>query len=173
MSHKEPEIAHFYTSEELLPAISKLFKEHKELILKISPNSTIVHIGASSIPGALTIGDLDIHIQVSKEDFSETKDQLKQYYHVNHSDKWNDEFALFHRKDHPEIPMSIVVVVKGSKFDEHAQQTDLLRNNPDLLLQYNNLKKKFEGKSVSEYKKAKREFFGPNGESLLLKKYRN
>jgi GrpB-like predicted nucleotidyltransferase (UPF0157 family) len=169
-TENEKEIAHFYTSEELLPVISSLFDKQKELIIKLSPRAIVTHIGAASIPGALTIGDLDIHVQVSKGDFLNTAQKLKDYYHINHPEMWTDEFALFHRKDHPKMPMSIVVVVKGSQFDEHALQTDLLRNNPALLLQYNDLKKRFEGKSVKEYKKAKREFFGPNGKSVLLKK---
>ncbi len=166
----EKEIAHFYTSEELFPLTSDLFDEERKLILELSPHSTVTHIGAASIPGALTIGDLDIHVQVSKEDFLGTTKRLKGYYHINHPEMWTDEFALFHRKDHPKMSMSIVVVVKGSQFDEHALQTDLLRNDPSLLLQYNNLKRKFEGKPVIEYKKAKRDFFGPNGKSILLKK---
>lgn len=169
-TENENEIAHFYTSEELLPVTSNLFEEQKRLIVGLSPYATVTHIGAASIPGALTIGDLDIHVQVSKEDFLNTTDKLKGYYHINHSEMWTDEFALCHRKDHPKMPMSIVLVVKGSQFDEHALQTDLLRNDLNLLLQYNNLKRKFEGKSVMEYKKAKREFFGPNGKSVLLKK---
>jgi GrpB-like predicted nucleotidyltransferase (UPF0157 family) len=169
-TENEKEIAHFYTSEELFPITASLFDEQKELITKISPYSTVSHIGAASIPGALTIGDLDIHVQVSKENFLNTVNNLKDYYHINHPEMWTDEFALFHCKDHPKMPMSIVVVVKGSQFDEHALQTDLLRNDPDLLLEYNNLKRRFEGKSVMEYKKAKRDFFGPNGKSVLLKK---
>lgn len=166
----EKEIAHFYTSEELLPVTSNLFDEQKKLIVELSPYSIVTHIGAASIPGALTIGDLDIYVQVSRKDFFDTTNKLKDYYHINHSEMWTDEFALFHRKDHPKMPMSIVVVVKGSQFDEHLLQTDLLINDPELLAQYNNLKRKFEGKSVIEYKKAKREFFGPNGKSVLLKK---
>jgi GrpB-like predicted nucleotidyltransferase (UPF0157 family) len=170
LTDNKKEIAYFYTSEELLPLTSNLFDKQSKLISKLSPNSTVTHIGAASIPGALTIGDLDIHVQVSKEDFFSTTKKLKDYYHINHPEMWTDEFALFHHKDHPEMPMSIVVVVKGSQFDEHALQTDLLRNDPDLLLQYNNLKRNFEGKPIKEYKKAKRDFFGPNGKSNLLKK---
>lgn len=170
LNQNEKELAHFYTSHELFSLISNLFDEQKRLISDLSPCATITHIGGSSIPGALTIGDLDIYVQLSKKDFNDTVNKLKNHYHVNHAEMWTDEFALFHWKDHPKIPMSIVVVVKDSKFDEHLLQTNLLRNNPDLLLEYNNLKRKFEGKPIAEYKKAKREFFGPNGKSRLIKK---
>ncbi|KKS30458.1 MAG: hypothetical protein UV60_C0008G0020 [Parcubacteria group bacterium GW2011_GWA2_43_11] len=163
----------FITSEELRPLVTRVFGEEVLRIAKLVPTAEVSHVGATSIPGSLTSGDLDISINVSQKEFPLTVQALQKLYHQNHPEMWTDEFALFHKKDHPLIPISIIVSVKGSRFDEHVQQRDLLRNNRELLEEYNSLKRSFEGKTLEEYSAAKREMFGPNGDSAFLKKYKS
>ena len=159
---------HFYKTEELLPIAKGLFKEEKEHILTLCPNALVEHVGATSVPGSLTVGDLDIQIRVTKQDFHSTCEKLKSLYHENHPHLWTNELALFHKKDHSEMPMSIMVTVIDTVFDEFYKTRDLLRKDKEMLAKYNDLKRRFEGKSIEEYKKAKREFFGPNGRNRLL-----
>jgi hypothetical protein len=45
---------------------------------------------------------------------------------------------------------------------------DLFIKDAELLKKYNTMKRSFEGKPEPEYKKAKKELFGPNGETKLL-----
>ncbi len=116
------------------------------------------------------MGDLDIQIRVTQEEFDSILPGLASIYHVNRKEMWNKSFALFHRKDHHIMPMSIVVTVKGTSYDEFSRQRDLLKASPDLLERYNALKRSYEGKQRSEYRKAKKEFFGPNGSGHLLKR---
>jgi len=161
-------LLHFYKTEELSPIVQRLFREEKEHILSLCPNTLVEHVGATSIPGSLTLGDLDIQIRVTKQDFHSTCEKLKSLYHENHPHLWTNELALFHKKDHSEMPMSIMVTVIDTVFDEFYKTRDLLRKDKEMLAKYNDLKRRFEGKSIEEYKKAKREFFGPNGRNRLL-----
>jgi len=159
---------HFFTYNETHKLANKFFNKEKERINKIFPNIKIEHVGGTSIPNSLTLGDLDIQIKVTKEEFHNVCGVLKTFYHINKPEFWNDEFALFHWKDNPVIPMSIVLTVANSSFDDFSKIRDLLKINPSILEKYNNLKREYEGKSLREYKIAKRKFFGSNGKNNLL-----
>ncbi len=160
---------HFQISEEILPIAEKLFLQQKELIQKLIPSASIEHVGSSAIRGALTIGDLDIQVRVTKDFLDQATEKLKSIYETNHPELWTNEFALFKSKDVHELPMSIVVTVINSRFDEFYKIRDLFRSDSNLLEKYNSLKRSYEGKPLVEYKRAKNEFFGPNRASNLLK----
>ena len=159
---------HLKKYEEIHLLAEKFFDEQKSRIQKVFPNIQVEHVGGTSIPGSLTFGDLDIQIRVTKEQFSQVRDVLKDFYHENKLELWTDELALFHWKDHPQISMSIVLTAIDSAYDEFYKTRDLLRARPDLLEKYNNLKQQYEGKSIEEYRIAKRAFFGPNGQNNLI-----
>src|SRR3989344_6624230 len=108
---------HFYKSEDVASKAWKLFEQEKVFILNLSPDVIVEHVGATSVPGSLTIGDLDIQIRISEPNFYFICEKLKEIYHQNHPNLWTKEFALFHKKDHPEMPMSIVVTVIDSPYD--------------------------------------------------------
>jgi len=62
----------FIEQAEYLPRIDANFNELHEHLLSISPNLRVEHIGSSSIPGAISKGDLDIFISVAREEFNRT-----------------------------------------------------------------------------------------------------
>ena len=62
----------FIEQSEYLPRIDAIFNELYESLLSISPNFRVAHIGSSSIPGAVSKGDLDIFIGVTQEEFNQT-----------------------------------------------------------------------------------------------------
>lgn len=165
------DIVHFKKSEEVYPLAQELFEEQKERILSLFPYAKVEHVGSGAVPGALTRGDLDIQVRVSQDDFKTVCKGLAGMYHENHPDLWTDEFALFHRKDHPKMPISIVVTVVDSRYDDFHTIRDLLKSSTEALKEYNNFKLRYEGKSQEEYGKAKTEFLGPNGEPKFVKRY--
>ncbi len=148
--------------EDIYPRIKKAFDDHKSKIINIFPHVDVQHVGSSAVPGALTVGDLDIQIRINKEDVQAMKDFLHTIYHPHREDLWNEDFFIFCKKD-DDIPMSIPVTVMGSRFDEHYRFRDLLISDPEILDTYNKLKLEFDGKEESEYKAAKAKFHGPNG----------
>ncbi len=155
-------------NERIFSIAERLFVQQKELIQSLIPSAQIEHVGSSSIKGAINIGDLDIQVRIPQEDFGQAEEALKSLYFINHPELRNDQFAIFKSVDH-ELPIGIMLTVIDSKYDEFYKQRDLLRNDPKLLARYNDLKRSYEGKPIQEYKKAKSELFGPNGDSRLLR----
>jgi GrpB-like predicted nucleotidyltransferase (UPF0157 family) len=165
MSHS----IHFIPMEQVADQAKQLFAGERARILEVSPEVSVEHVGSSAIPGAFTLGDLDIQVRVGKKDFSSCVVELSKLYHRNRPELWTPEFALFHQKDHPELPMSIILTVIDSPFDDFSASRDYLIQHPEVLSEYNALKSQYEGKSYEEYRSAKRAFFGPNGNNRLLK----
>ncbi len=160
---------HFLSFEEIYPKARKYFEEEQKKILSACPGVLVEHVGSSAIPNSITLGDLDIQIRVDKELFPITAKTLGTMYHINHPNLWTDEFALFHWKDNPNIQMSVVLTVIDSSYDDFFKSRDFLKSHPDVLEEYNTLKREYEGKSYKEYSSAKVAFWGPNGNNRLLK----
>lgn len=114
-------------------------KELFELLSEIPGGFSIEHIGASSIPGALTKGDLDVCI-ITEKDLEIICNHLKETYPVHHPELWTSEFAIFHFEKN-NISIDIMLVLKNSQYDTFVAFRDILKNNPELVLEYNNLKK--------------------------------
>jgi GrpB-like predicted nucleotidyltransferase (UPF0157 family) len=156
-------------SEAVYALAKEYFDIESDRMQALFPNLLTEHVGGTAIPGAITKGDLDIQVRVTSEDFKKVCEVLKEFYHVNHPELWNDELAIFHRKDHPVIPMSIMVTVIDSPYDEYALTRDVLKNNLELLKKYNQIKLSYVNKDETEYSIAKKNFFGPNGKRDLLR----
>lgn len=159
---------HFLKYQEIYGTAIRLFIEEEKRIHSFFPSINIEHVGGTSIPNSITLGDLDIQIRVIQKDFLKVCKKLKTLYHENKPELWTDQFALFHWKDHPIIPMSIVLTVIDSPFDDFSKIRDLFKSDKNMLKKYNNLKKKYEGKTLEEYKTAKSHFFGNNGKNNIL-----
>lgn len=160
---------HFSKSEEVYPLARKVFGEECLRITEVFPRVIVEHVGSSIVPGALTLGDLDIQIRVRSEEFKEVREFLKSIYHENKPALWTNEFALFHKKEHPQLPVSIVLTVIDSAYDDFSKCRDLFISSHDALEKYNSLKMAYEGRTLNEYSAAKRAFFGPDGHNNLLK----
>lgn len=110
------------------------------LINYVQGNFSVEHVGGSSIKGAITKGDLDICIITEKTNFQDITNSLKSKTTVHHLELWTNNFAIFHtNKDNIEI--DIVVVVKDSPYDTFVAFRNILLNNPELLQEYNTLKR--------------------------------
>lgn len=160
---------HFVPVETIQKIANDQFKIQKAFLNKLIPSADIQHVGATSVPGSLTKGDLDIQIRVPKSKFVSARTVLSQHYKPNHqNDIWTEEFASFENYANPAIPIGIQLTVQGSNYDEFYKIRDLFINNPKLLKRYNAIKMQCEGKSSVEYRKHKRQLFGVNGANPLL-----
>lgn len=110
-----------------------------ELLSDIPKDFSIEHVGGSSIPGVITKGDLDICIIIEK-DLGVICDRLKETCPVHHPELWASEFAIFHFNKN-NIDIDVMLVLKNSQYDTFVAFRDILKTNPQLLLEYNNLKK--------------------------------
>lgn len=161
------EIVHFYSSEEIFDKAKNIFALQKEKIKKIIFfDADIQHVGSSSILGALGKFDVDIQIRVPSNIFKGVSLILKNYYDAKHPEIWTDEFMIFCDRENQQIDIMLTVI--GSTKDDFYRVRDTLISNPKLLEDYNNLKRNFEGKKYSEYREAKKEFLGKNGNVKFL-----
>jgi GrpB-like predicted nucleotidyltransferase (UPF0157 family) len=152
------ERVHFFRpTVEFLEQVHSLFEQHKQKILEAVTHAQVEHIGATSVPGELTKGDLDVQVKVDKEHFSLAVDQLKDVYEIHQPENWTSCYASFKDGVSPVLPVGIQVVIAGSEYDFFTRLRDILIAQPELLAQLNKLKSSFEGKDMESYKEAKGE----------------
>lgn len=165
---KDTESMHFFSSEEIFEKAKTIFQIEKENIEeKILPTKAdIQHVGSCSVSGALAKFDVDIQVRVEAVDFDGVVAFLEKAYSKKHLELWNDSLAIFNVDK--ECQIDIVVTVIDSKYDDYYKVRDYFILHPEFLEQYNSLKRSFEGKSYLEYKTAKRNFFGLNGQVKFL-----
>lgn len=148
----------FKNSEDFKQTSEKIFHEQSQIILKLAPNAQVFHIGSTSIANSLTKGDVDLLVRVSREEFPEAVEKLKQLYKINQPENWKEYFASF-KDEIGGTDFGAQLVIKDSVLDDFVQLRDLLSSNPELLEEYNSMKLKFEGKDMDEYRKEKSDFF--------------
>lgn len=117
----------------------------------------MAHVGATSIPGCLTKGDLDIALYVSAEEFDAVCAYCDRAFEANLRSARRSDFAAFEDRGWP-IDVGVQLVVPGSKLDVFERFGDLLRSSPKHLEAYNALKRLQNGQPMSEYRETKAEF---------------
>ena len=136
----------------------QLFDQCVKALGKILPSSAeIHHIGATAIPGCLTKGDLDIAVRVPAKDFAAADSILATRYQRNKGSIKTPTFSAFEdSKAHPHLGIQLTTV--GGPYDNFLAFVDILKCEQKHLDDYNDLKRKFDGKSMDEYRKAKDAF---------------
>jgi GrpB-like predicted nucleotidyltransferase (UPF0157 family) len=90
--------------------------------------------------------------------FLKINEALSTVYDNNDGSIKTNEFKAF--KDDTVIPhLGIQLTVVGSEFDFFWKFRDVLLQNDQYRIEYDNLKRKFEGKAMEEYREAKNDFF--------------
>ncbi len=162
----DEKIMHFLSSEEIFEKAREVFEREKKVLESVLPETNIEQVGSSAVPGAIGKFDIDIQIRTIPAHFTETVEIMRLHYPEKHPELWTDEFAIF-RSEESEL-VDYMVTVIYSKYDDFYRVRDHLIANPDILEEYNNLKRGFEGKTYAEYRKAKAEFLGGNGRVRFL-----
>lgn len=117
----------------------------------------LVLVGGSCVPGALTKGDVDLHLRVPTGNFDRTVAVLRGIYQVVHLEIWQPSLATF-AVEAP-LPTGIAVTPVGSEHDlRFSRSWQLLVADPDLLKAYNAMKLRSQDDS-REYERHKAEFF--------------
>lgn len=158
---------HFKSYQEIYYLAEKVYQQNEEKILRRLWFADIQHVGSTAIPGSVTKGDVDIKISVSLKDFDKAVKVLKQIYEINQPENWTPNFASFKDDTSYDLPVGTQLTIIGSKSDDFVELRDLLIKNKKLLKEYNQMKLKYEGKGMEEYRKEKADFF--NNLRKLLK----
>ncbi len=149
-------------SDALAEEASTAFTDHMRRMSARLPEVEIRHIGGTSLPGLLTTGDVDILVRVEEHEFAHARETLTELYRPLHADAWISEAAFF--EVHGSIPhVEFALTVIGSLTDlHHGDAWRQIAADPDLMDQYNAVKRAHDRGSIDEYLAAKRTFFHDN-----------
>jgi GrpB-like predicted nucleotidyltransferase (UPF0157 family) len=116
----------------------------------------VVLTGGSSVPGALTKGDIDLHLRVPPGSFDDAVARLGTEYPTASPSAWAATLAVF---DVPSTrPTGLAVTPVGSEHDfRFSLAWQRLRTDPVLLEEYNSLKRDSFG--AASYEDRKSAFF--------------
>jgi GrpB-like predicted nucleotidyltransferase (UPF0157 family) len=148
----------FYNAPDYQPRLQKMVSILIPELKAVLPNSRIEHIGSSSIEGAISKGDLDIFVGVSKERFDESLETIKGLgFKIKEDTLRTDSLCmlttiLFNQD------VAIQLVRDGSEFEDFLRFRDILNKRSDLVDEYNILKQECEGMEPSAYR-AKKSLF--------------
>ncbi|PMG66473.1 GrpB family protein [Vibrio splendidus] len=147
----------FYPAEQYQADCNELFVRYERDIKKLIPNARVEHVGASSIPSAVSKGDLDIFVGV---ELGELEDAIERLTTLGFNEKLDTlrtpELCMLESTSGDDVALQ--VVANGSEFECFLRFRDKLRANPALVEQYNSLKMSCEGWPQDEYREKKADF---------------
>ncbi|MFC7492424.1 MULTISPECIES: hypothetical protein [unclassified Knoellia] len=143
-------------SDDLIPEARRTRDTFAVALTSAGVPGELVLTGGLSVPGALTKGDVDLHLRVEPHDFGDVVARLELAYPVASPHSWAATLAVF------DVPgtraTGLAVTPRGSEHDLRFSRTWWrLRHEPVLLEQYNALKVAATG--AADYEEAKSRFF--------------
>ncbi len=149
----------FRPSEDFKELADTVFEQERIKIVEKIPGAEVHHIAGTSIPGLLTKGDLDINIRVQQNHFNDAVTTLKEMYDINQPENWTSNYASFKNDTGLGIDFGAQLSAIDTSGDYFLKPRDLLLKNPELVKELNELKTKYEGKSMDDYRREKGAFF--------------
>lgn len=147
---------HLRPSDELL-VHAQFVLERERVRLSALTTGELVLTGGSSVPGALTVGDIDLHLRVEPEQFAASVARMGEVYDPVHLEIWTESLATFAVSGEA---VGIAVTPVGSEHDRRfAEAWVRLRTDPTLLEGYNRMKRDHADDGDAEYLAAKADFF--------------
>ncbi len=129
----------------------------KELSLLL-PAARVEHVGASSVPGAISKGDLDICVVVAASGHPSTVKVLEASGYVVKADTLRTHELCMLLSPRKDLDVALQVVAEGSQFEFFMRFRDALRADPLLVEQYNQLKRNFASAGAESYRDEKAKF---------------
>ncbi|MEZ8201871.1 MULTISPECIES: GrpB family protein [Vibrio] len=147
----------FYSPYHYQKSCEDMFNLYQPLFAKSLPTARMEHVGASSIAGAISKGDLDIYVEVTLDEMDNATKKLLELGFVEKKDTLRTlELCMLEAGNGDDI--AVQLVAKDSEFEFFLHFRDALNDHKTLVEQYNQLKSKFEGKSQASYRTAKSQF---------------
>jgi GrpB-like predicted nucleotidyltransferase (UPF0157 family) len=144
---------------ELRQAVNAAFARHRAHVLELVPDAEVVHVGSTSIPGALTKGGLDLLMRVGADRFDKAAVLLRGPYRIHQPENWTPTLASFAADAAEAPPVGVQGVVAASADDAVFEPfRDALIRDPALLAEYNALKRSLDGEDYERYTDVKAAF---------------
>lgn len=147
---------------ELAPAdvvrADRIRRRERTRLARLGIGHEIVLTGGSSVPGALTGGDVDLHLRVPARDFARVVAALGSAYEMVHPQIWTASLATFAAAGSEAVGIAVTPI--DSEHDRRFRTTwERLASDAALLEAYNALKRRYAGGDTEEYRAAKSRFF--------------
>ncbi len=147
-----------YEAAEYQAEVHLVFERVARELSGLLPSARIEHVGASSIPGAISKGDLDICVVVAPPTHSAATMVLEANRYVIKSDTHRDDALCMLIAPNGEMDVAIQLIAEGSKYEIFMRFRDALRESPKLVDQYNQRKRSLASASPERYRDEKSMF---------------
>lgn len=139
--------------------VAAIVAEVRREVRALVPEGALRLTGASSIPGTVTRGDIDLHLRVPAATMPRAVELLGRSWQSVHRTMWTDGLATFERTMAGR-PVGVAVTVAGGEHDRRFEAAwRRLRRDPDLLARYESMKRVHDGADERDYLEAKGRFF--------------
>lgn len=148
----------FQPSEHVLPRARAILRRERRRVADLVPGCELLLTGGSSLPGALTSGDIDLHLRVPPATWPGAIEVLSEAYRVVHPEIWSATLAAFSSRDDDLV--GIAATPMGSEHDVRFRAAwARLAADPTALAAYNELKRSHLDGDLEAYLAAKGAFF--------------
>ena len=147
-----------YPPSNYQPLAHKVFDEVRTALRPLLPTARIEHVGSSSVPGAISKGDLDICVSVPAIDFEETLGKLQSLGYTVKVDTLRTEQLCMLEATRKDISLAVQLIEKDSEFEFFHKFRDALLADPQLVDRYNRLKLQFSPHGPHTYREEKAKF---------------
>ncbi len=139
-------------------AAARLFDVVRAELAALLPFAEVLHVGSTAIPGALTKGDLDVQVRVTRDRFDEACRVLHAKWAVNEGGFTAPDGCSFEDKStSPEL--GVHVTVTDSAADFQWVFGAMMIEDPSWVADYDAIKARFDGLSMDDYRDEKDRFF--------------
>ena len=126
-------------------------------LFALLPNAEIEHVGATAVPGCLSKGDLDVVVRVARPEFDASVSVLDGVLRRSGRNAPTGEYVEYDAASEG-IAASVQLLVAGSDLDDRFRRLKaMLLADRAALADYNELKVRCAGGSMSAYRQAKAE----------------
>jgi GrpB-like predicted nucleotidyltransferase (UPF0157 family) len=136
----------------------RVFDDVLASLAPVLPEARIEHVGASSIPGAISKGDLDVLLIVAPGTLEQAVIQLKTLGYQEKIDTLRTEQLCMLVAPRTDIDLALQVIEAGSRFEFFLHFRDALRADPALVAEYNRIKRETADAGQGVYRQAKGRF---------------
>jgi GrpB-like predicted nucleotidyltransferase (UPF0157 family) len=140
------------------PDAERAFALIRAAVIRALPFAHVEHVGSSSIPGAISKGDIDICVSVDADRHQDATLTLEQMGYTTKPDTLRTSELCMLQSLRTDLDVALQVIAKGSKFEFFMTFRDALRNDPLLVQKYNEMKLFHSTLDVVQYRAAKIKF---------------
>ena len=152
------EIPALRPGSEVIGAARAILAAEQARLAPLLGEHELVLLGGSSLPAALTKGDVDLHLRVPAADQGRTVAALRAVYQVVHPEIWQESLATF-AVPGTALPTGVAVTPAGSEHDLRFRRCwQRLAADPALVEAYNAVKLRYRDRP-GEYERHKSAFF--------------